>query len=365
MRIKKIRLKNYRNYSNLEVEFNNIINIIIGDNAQGKTNLLESIYVLAVTKSFLSISDKNLIKFNGKFSVIEGLLETKNSVDKLEIIFNGNGKNVRINGKEIKKLSDYISKMNVVIFSSDSIRMIKESPSTRRKYFNTQISQINRRYLKLLSDYNLVLRQRNEFLKIINVNKKNDMDYLDILNDKYVDLSLDLCKYRRKYISNINNYIGNIFEEITGLGGLKINYNSNVLYDLDKDKMIKKMRDNLNKDIMYRITLIGPNRDDFYFELDGKDLSVFGSQGQIRSAILSLKLSEVLLFSNETGDSPIVLLDDMFSELDINKRNNIIKYLDKNIQTIITTTDVDNINEEIRKNSNVYVIKNGKLFPGK
>ena len=138
MKIKKIILKNYRNYDNLEIDFNDNLNIIIGDNAQGKTNLLESIYVLAVTKSFLSINDKGLIKFDNKFSMIKGELVSKNTKDNLEILLNDNGKVVRINNKEIKKLSDYISKMNVVIFSTDNIRMFKESPSARRKYFNVQ-----------------------------------------------------------------------------------------------------------------------------------------------------------------------------------------------------------------------------------
>ena len=192
MKINKIRLRNFRNYEDVEVKFDEKLNIIIGDNAQGKTNLLESIYVLAVTKSFLSIHDKNLIKSNCKYSLIEGDLYKNGDLINLNILFNEKGKVVKVNNKEIKKISDYISLMNVVIFSSDSIRIFKDSPGSRRKYFNIQISQINRKYLKLLSDYNTILRQRNEFLKIININKKSDMDYLDIIDDKYIDLSLSI-----------------------------------------------------------------------------------------------------------------------------------------------------------------------------
>jgi len=360
MKINKIILKNYRNYDNLEIDFNDNLNIIIGDNAQGKTNLLESIYVLAVTKSFLSITDKGLIKFDNKFSIIKGVLDSNNSKDNLEILFNDNGKVVRINNKEIKKLSDYISKMNVVIFSTDNIRMFKESPGARRKYFNVQISQMNRKYLKLLNDYNVILRQRNEFLKIINLNKKSDMDYLDILDNKYVDISLEIYNYRNKYVDSINNYLDDMFNSITDNKGLRLKYISNM--DNDREVLLDKLRKNLNKEIMYKMTLIGPNRDDFCFYLDNKNLSLYGSQGQIRSAVLALKMSEVLLFTDKVGESPILLLDDMFSELDINKRNNILRHLINDVQTVITTTDIENISEDIRKKANVYKIDNGKII---
>ena len=363
MKINKIRLRNFRNYENVEVKFDDKLNIIIGDNAQGKTNLLESIYVLAVTKSFLSIHDKNLIKSNCKYSLIEGDLYKNGDLINLNILFNEKGKVVKVNNKEIKKISDYISLMNVVIFSSDSIRIFKDSPGSRRKYFNIQISQINRKYLKLLSDYNTILRQRNEFLKIININKKSDIDYLDIIDDKYIDLSLSIYNFRKEYIDKINKYLFDIYKSITMYDNLKLNYVSNV--EDDKEVFKDKLRKNLNKEIMYKMTLIGPNRDDFYFSLDNKNMSLYGSQGQIRSAVLALKLSEVKIFNDVTNDEPILLLDDLFSELDVIKRNNILKYLDKDIQTIITTTDINNINNNLKEKGKVWEIKDGKLFPGK
>ena len=166
MWIKNIELKNYRNYDNLKIDFDNNMNIIIGNNAQGKTNLLESIYVLAVTKSFLSNSDKNLIKFDNHFSKIKGFLDGNNGTNYIEIIINDNGKCIKVNNKEIKRISEYISTMNVIVFSSNDIILFKDSPSSRRKYFNIQISQIDKYYLKYLNDYNILLKQRNEFFKI-------------------------------------------------------------------------------------------------------------------------------------------------------------------------------------------------------
>lgn len=363
MKIKKIKLINYRNYDNLELNFNDSLNIIIGNNAQGKTNILESIYVLAVTKSFLSNNDKEMIKFDKNFSVISGLLESDKKTYNLQVAFSGYGKNVRINGKEIKKLSDYISIMNVIVFSTDDIRMFKEGPSSRRKYFNIEISQIYKNYLKLLNEYNTVLRQRNEFLKIISIKKDSDIEYLNVINDKYSDLSIKVCKYRRRMIDDINKNLDNLFFSITGTQGLKLEYASNTNIDIVSFR--SSLEKSLNKDIQYKMTLLGPNRDDFYFSLNGKNLSSYGSNGQIRSAVLALKFSEVILFKSVVGEMPILLLDDIFSELDLNKRNNILKYLDSSLQVIVTTTDIENIDNDIRNKANVYRIDNGKLFPGK
>lgn len=365
MRIKKIYLKNYRNYDMLQLDFSPTLNIIIGDNAQGKTNLLEAIYVLAVTKSFLSINDRGLIKFNNRYSIIKGILENKKKTDDLEIILNENGKVVQVNNKEIKKLSEYISKMNVVVFSAENIRMFKDSPSSRRKYFNIQISQINSKYLRVLNDYNVLLRQRNEFLKIIDLHKKSDVDYLEVLDDKYATLSLEVCNMRKKFINDINRYLDSAFLGITGSSGIKIRYISNVDFDSEEDvrqTLMQRIKNNLQKDIQYRMTFIGPHRDDFVFDLNGKNLSLYGSQGQIRSAMLALKLAEVNLFTDVVGDEPILLLDDIFSELDIDKKNNLLKKLDDSIQTIITTTDIENISENIRKKANIYKIENGKII---
>ncbi len=361
MQIKKIKLQNYRNYDNFEIDLGQNLNIIIGNNAQGKTNLLESIYVLAVTKSFLSINDKGLIKFNNKFAKISGEITNNLSRNnKLEIIFSDKGKVVKVNGKEIKKLSDYISIVNVIIFSTDNIRIFKESPNSRRKYFNIEISQINKNYLKYLSEYNILLKQRNEFLKVMNINKKSDLDYLDILNDKYVDLSIEISNYRKRYVDDINEYLSDMFKYITGMDGLILKYHTNI--DEDKSVFKEKLISNLNKELIYKMTLIGPNRDDFYFKLDDKNLSLYGSQGQMRSAVLALKLSEVKLFNDKTGDSPILLLDDIFSELDIEKRNNLLSTLSNNVQTVITTTDMENITEDIRKKANVYEIDDGNII---
>ena len=187
------------------------------------------------------------------------------------------------------------------------------------------------------------------------------MNYLDILNDKYIGLSIVIYNFRRKYVDLVNKYIDDIFSSITGLEGLKMIYTSNVS-NLDNDMFKDKLKSNLLREIQYKITFIGPNRDDFYFDLNGKNLSLYGSNGQIRSAVLALKLAEVKLFTDVLSDTPILLLDDIFSELDIDKRNKVIKYLDNDIQTIVTTTDIENIDKNVRNKANVYKIENGKII---
>lgn len=360
MQIKKIKIQNYRNYDSFEIEFGNKLNIIIGNNAQGKTNLLESIYVLAVTKSFLTIKEKDLVKFNENFAKISGIVTNNTGIDcKLDLIFSNKGKIVKVNNKEIKKLRDYISIINVVIFTADNVRIFKDSPLSRRRYFNIQISQISNNYLKYLSDYNELLKQRNEFLKVININKQSDNYYLDILNEKYLSMSIEVFKYRKKYVDNINKFLNDMFKYITGEEGLVLIYRTDVVED--ENKFLEKIKNNYSKELLYKMTLEGPNRDDFYFTLRGKNLSLFGSQGQMRSAVLALKLSEVNCFKEITGDNPILLLDDIFSELDIDKRNNLLNTLRDNVQTIITTTDIENIAESLRKKANIFMIDNGKL----
>ena len=365
MIINKLKLTNYRNYDNLDINLNEKLNIIIGKNAQGKTNILESIYVLALTKSYMSVNDKNLVKFGCNYSIIEGEVKYHDYLKKFKIKISDTGKHVLINDKDIKKMSDYISNLKVIIFSSENIHMLKEGPGVRRKFLNMEISQLSLKYVKILMDYNNIIKQKNEYLKLNNIN----MDYLSILNNKIAQLSVEIFLFRKDFIESINKILSDIFFEIMGIDGLKIKYISNIDFYDNKEIMIDKCIEKLNryneKESLYKISLIGPHRDDFIFVLNDKNVSLHCSQGQLRSIVLSLKLAEVQLFNNKTGESPILLLDDIFSELDSEKKNNLIRYIKDNVQTIITTTDINMIDEKLVKKASVFIINNGKIFPGK
>ena len=363
MKIVKLKLKNFRNYDNLEIEFNDKLNIIIGNNAQGKTNILESIYFLSITKSNLAVNDKNCIKKDMLFSKLECDLIDKNYKKKLSILINTNGKKLEINNNEIKKHSEYIGNLKVIIFNPDDVRLIKEAPGNRRRFLNIEISQLYGNYINILNEYNLVLKQRNEYLKMIKNNKINYL-YLDILNDKLIDLAISIYKYRIMFIEMINKYIGKIYSEISLMDGLFIKYIPNIdISDFDqiKDTFRHKLEDNLDKEIIYGSTLIGPHRDDFSFKLKDNDLLLYGSQGQQKMAILALKLAEIDVFNDICGEYPIILLDDLFSELDVEKRNKVINYLNRDMQTIVTTTDLKNIDKKLIKGATVYTIDDGKI----
>ena len=363
MQIDKLRLKNFRNYCDLDIEFNDRLNIIIGNNAQGKTNILEAIYFLSITKSNFSLSDKNCIKKDELFTKISGNIHNLNGNKKLQIFMNINGKKLEVNGNEIKKHSDYIGNLKVIIFNPDDVRLIKEAPGNRRRFMNIEISQLYKKYILALNEYNMILKQRNEYLKIIKTGKVNHI-YFDILNEKMIDLAKVICDYRIKFIDDINKYIGNVFKDISGYDGLTINYLPNIEIDnMDNFKTImqEKLDNSYDREIVIGSTLIGPHRDDFSFKLDNNDLLLYGSQGQIKMAILALKLAEIDVFKDICGEYPILLLDDLFSELDLEKRNKIINYLNRDIQTIVTTTDLKNIDRRLIRRAKIYKIDNGRI----
>jgi len=363
MKIDKLHLKNFRNYDNLDIKFNDKLNIIIGQNAQGKTNILESIYFLSITKSFLSVNEKNCIKKDQLFFKIVGNINSNKNKFKLSLLFNENGKTIAINDSEIKKHSEYIGNLKVIIFNPDNIRLIKDAPSNRRKFLNIEISQLYSKYINILNEFNVVLKQRNEYLKFIKSGVNNEI-YFDILSQKFIDLSVEIYKYRIDFVNKLNCYVGNIYEEISGFGNLKIKYIPSIdIENIDdiKNNLDKKLKLSYEKEVFYGNTLFGPHRDDFSFLLNDTDLVLYGSQGQLKMAILALKLAEIDVFNDICGDYPVLLLDDLFSELDLDKRNKVINYLNKDIQTIVTTTDLDNIDKKIIGKANVFKVENGKI----
>ena len=269
MKILNLKLKNFRNYNDLDIDFSDRLNIIIGNNAQGKTNILEAIYFLSITKSNFSINDKCCIKNNQLFSRIVGNIETKENKKKLQILINENGKRLEINDVEIKKHASYIGNLKVIIFNPDDIRLIKEAPANRRKFINIEISQLDNKYINTLNEYNLVLKQRNEYLKVIK-NGRIDEIYLDIINEKLIDLAEVIYNYRIKYFSNINKYVGDTFNKISGYNGLSINYMPNVnISNMSnfRKSMHDKLKSTFEREKILGNTLVGPHRDDFSFKL--------------------------------------------------------------------------------------------------
>ena len=365
MILKKLQIRNFRNYDKLNISLSPTTTIIYGDNGQGKTNLLESIYVLAFTKSHRSFLDKSLIKNDKDTAIIKGTILTDVSYN-LEIILNRNKKQVKIDNNSITKIANYIEKMNIIIFYSDDLELLKGSPSERRKYLNLELSQISPNYYNTISDYNKLLKIRNDYLKQISSGEMIDQNYFNVLTDYIVEKSIFIYQMRYKYIEKLNKICPDIFKDITGLDGFSIVYKPSInLKTLTseeiREKIKKEYTDNLDREIKLGSTMYGPHHDDFEFSLNKEDLKNYGSQGQQRVAVLALKLSEIKILKDYKKTSPIILLDDVFSELDKDKKNNLLKFIDNDMQVVITTTDLFNIDKNLINKSKLIEIKNGKV----
>lgn len=365
MRIDEISLQNYRNYEKINLKFNKNINIIIGDNAKGKTNILESIYFLSITKSYRTNEDINLINHGKNFFKIKGKIHDQRLVKRLEIDFT-NKKKIFLNGKEVKKLSNYIGIFNVIMISPEDIEVIKGSPQVRRNLLNIELSQISKEYIEIYNEYNKLLKMRNDYLKILQTNSIADFRYLDIITDKLVERAIFIYQSRKKIIDFINDKITDIYNNIISIDGLKVKYVPNIdLVDYDSEALRKKIKHtfykNRQKEITLGMTVYGPHRDDFEFCIENNNIKYFGSQGQQKLAVIAFKLTFLKLLEEQLGKTPVLLLDDVFSELDKKRKNKLIEYINEAGQVIITTNDIRDINKKKIKSSKIFEIKDKKI----
>lgn len=342
MWIKKLIIKNFRNYDEQEIEFFPNINIFFGENAQGKTNIIESIFLGSMGRSFRAKKDNEMIKINTEKALVEIQYEKKDREGKIKIEI-GNKKNIYINGIKIKKLSELLGNINVVIFTPDDIDILKGSPQNRRKFLDIMISQLRPNYIHLLNLYAKTIEQRNNYLKQIK-EEKRETSLLDIWDEKLIEYGVKISQYRYEFMEKIKKKLNQIHTEITeGKEEIKIEYITECM-DQNHFREILKQRRNL--DIIKGFTTKGIHRDDFVIYINKKELSIYGSQGQHRTAILSLKLAELQVIYDEIGEYPILLLDDFMSELDSKRRKNLLENIE-DVQVVITCTDklkLENLN---------------------
>ena len=359
MKIDFLKLINYRNYEDLEISFSDTLNLIYGNNGSGKSNLVEAIYLLALTKSFRTNIDTNLIKKGKESTIITGKIKTNTST-KYELTISESGKKVFIDNDNIKKMSDYVSKINIILFNPLDTKVITDSPSVRRKMLNIEISQINNEYLLLLNNYNKILKHRNAYLKQLLLNGNASGNYLDILTRKLIELGLKIHEIRKNYIESINNNISKIYKNIFESGELKIKYISSY-NNKSIDDLLNTYKKYYKKELSLGKTAIGIHHDDIDFILDKESIREYGSVGQQKNAIISFKLSELLIVKEKKGYFPILILDDLFSELDDQKVNNIVSMLNKEVQTFITTTNIDKVDKELLKDSTIFKVEDGNI----
>lgn len=362
MYISNIELQDYRNYKSLRVDFSDRVNIFIGNNAQGKTNLLESIYMNSMAKSFKTTRDKELIRFDQEYCRIKSHSFTSDDEQDTEIVITKDGKkSIKIDGIKARKTSELLDRIYIVVFSPDDLKIVKEDPEKRRKFIDRELCLIKPGYYSDLNNYKRSLAQRNKILK----DRNPDKVMLDVWSDEIAKYGVRIIRQRHNFIEKIDKISREIHSIISGnQEHLELRYetNTDICEDIGEaeNKLKEALRQSLDSDLSNRNTSKGPHRDDIKISADGIDLRRFGSQGQQRTAALSLKLSEIKIIEEETGEKPILLLDDVLSELDNDRQTYLINSLGEN-QMFITTTDiVGKVAKSIPKGK-VYKIKNGEI----
>lgn len=373
MYIRDIHLKHYRNYDEETIEFDPKVNIIIGENAQGKTNLVEAIYLMGFGKSFRTNQDKDLIKMDDHYTSVSGHIDKLNRNLFIEYKYNQQQKKeIKINESPLTKLSELIGEVNVVIFSPEDLQLVRGTPTLRRRFMDKSISQMYPAYYNLLIDYNKVLKQRNNLLK--QNHQLNDIkDMIFIWDEQLVNFATKIMKYRMEFLNQLKDIAKKIHGKISHEKEvLTIEYISNylpknlegkALYDKIYSGMLSELKEKLNLDMKRGYTSVGPHRDDLSFLINDIDSKKFGSQGQVRTTALSLKLSEIGIIKETIGESPILILDDVLSELDHIRQNQLIHYI-SDIQTFITTTEVHSILSENLKNAKIIQVTDGSVING-
>ena len=360
MKIESINLVNFRNYEKLNIEFDNFLNIFYGKNGSGKTNLIEAIYLLSLTKSFRISNDKFLIRKGNMKTKVRGNIRKNGDLSEYTVEISNDGKSVEIDNNKVEKISDYVSRINIILFNPVDTRLIDDAPVERRKLLNIEISQLYKEYLIVLANYNKILKQRNFYLRSMYVNGNNDTNYLDILTKKLIEYGCLIAKYRKEFIENINKYITDIYASIFKSGELKIKYVSSYKNKTGAE-LLKNYQKNYQKEMEIGKTLIGVHHDDIAFVIDNNNLKEWGSEGQRKNAIISFKLAEINVIKDLKKYYPILILDDLFSELDKEKITNILKLLNNEVQTFITTTEINKIDKRVIKDAKKFKVDNGTV----
>ncbi|MDQ7252315.1 DNA replication/repair protein RecF [Pediococcus pentosaceus] len=372
MYLKTLELHNFRNYADLVVEFGSGINVLLGENAQGKTNLLESIYFLALTRSHRTNSDRDLISWKTKAARVSGSVQKEHTVTPLEINLSSKGKNAKVNHLEQSRLSQYVGQLNVILFAPEDLSIVKGSPAVRRKFIDMEFGQMSSKYLYNSAQYRSVLKQRNQYIKQLQFNPKGDQVYLDVLSDQLAAHGAEIIFQRIQFLKKLEKWSQEVHKEISqGKEKLSFQYVSPISSDqADTTEKIyaalqalfQKQRE---KELQQGKTLVGPHLDDVRFMVNDKNVSTFGSQGQQRTTALSVKLAEIDLMKEETGEYPVLLLDDVLSELDDSRQTHLLTAIQNKVQTFITTTSLSGVAQQLINEPHVFSIDHGVLMQSK
>ena len=354
MKINKLSLTNFRNYKKEQISLSPGANIFIGNNAAGKTNILEAIYTLALARSYKA-KDKDMILNSADFYKISALIEFYNREEELMMIGASEGKKVFANGAEIKKLSDFIGKLNVVMFSPDDILMLKNGPQEKRKLMDMSLLQISKQYIDDYTAFKKQIKLRNDYLKYLlpRLNEEDDIkdDMLDVLTSNFISINQKIFESRKKFIDSLSKITEQKYIALSG-ENVKIKFE----YQINFKNELEFFKEKYKSDISAGSTQYGCQRDDIKFYKNDQDFETTCSQGEMRMLSLSIKLALADMLKTMKTESPVLLLDDVFSELDKNHQNRLLSVIDKSMQIIITTTDIYKIGKLALDNTKIYTI---------
>ena len=356
MKIDNIKLNNFRNYENANISLKDGINFIVGKNAQGKTNLLESVYLLSVGKSPKNSKDKQIIKFGADKSRVEINFSTREGNKTIQMLLDRfNKKSIRINNLNVLKIAELVGVLSVVYFSPDELKLIKEVPEDRRRFLDVSISQFDKAYLYDIIKYDKILKQRNTILKS-NSSKETKLEELKLFTPQLIDTAEQIIIKRVKFIENLKNIAKNIHKTITNSENLEIFYSFDISFKSIKEQLNELFEKNIDKELELGYTYFGPHRDDIIFKIDDLDCKYYASQGQQRTVALVVKLALMEVIKSHINEYPILLLDDVLSELDYSRQNKMLE-LTKKYQTLITCTSIPILDFEYNK----IEIENGQV----
>lgn len=360
MIIKDIELKHFRNYDHQELVFDPLINIFVGDNAQGKTNALEAIYLLSSSRSFKTHIIEDMIQFNEQSAVVSGHVISNNRPITMKIALTKKGKKAFINMNEIARTSDYIGYFNAILFLPEDLQLIQGSPRLRRRLLDQEIAKISPIYAYNLAKYQSLLKERNAYLKQLSEQHKQADTYLDVLSEQLASLQVDLINRRQAFVSLLNEFSQSLYQYIAEDEALQITYHCQYK-EISEQAILAKYQDNYSRDIMYRTTVDGIHKDDLHITLNQRNATLYASQGQQRSIVLAMKIALLEIVRKEVGEYPILLLDDVLSELDDTRKEKLLNLISNKIQTFMTTTSLDGIDHEVVKKAKKLVISSGHL----
>ncbi|EFU18196.1 DNA replication and repair protein RecF [Enterococcus faecalis TX1346] len=369
MRLNELTLQHYRNYETVSLDFPKTLNLFLGENAQGKTNLLESIYVLAMTRSHRTSNEKELIGWEQAAAKISGVVEKKTGTVPLEILISNKGRKTMVNHIEQKRLSAYIGQLNVILFAPEDLSLVKGSPQVRRKFIDMELGQVSPIYLYDLVQYQSVLKQRNQYLKQLAEKKQTDTVYLDILTEQLAEFGGKVLYARLGFLKKLEHWANLLHQKIShGRETLTIDYASSIPIDNTdlslealQNQLLQQLMNNRKRELFKANTFLGPHRDDLLFIVNGQNVQTYGSQGQQRTTALSIKLAEIDLMHSETGEYPVLLLDDVMSELDNERQIHLLETIEGKVQTFLTTTSLDRIKDKLTVEPDIFYVQQGKI----